>query len=491
MKEPAIVPPTIADADRLRDFLLETGYTAESILKALNVSELPSPRQARSGHLARFLQEPTAFNTLLRWFYLGLRADRAKVTKIVHEWFVQTACASKILRTEGNDLTPEALLIPFENRWIASDTNARFEACAPDFVIWPNTTTRFLHCFTVNRHSRATLDLGTGNGVQALMATAYSAKVVGTDLNPRAIEFAAFNARLNGLEDVEWLCGDAFAPVQGRKFDLIVSNPPFFIGPSNQFLFCDNSMDLDCLCGQIARDAAAHLEEGGYFQMLCEWAEVQGESWRERLTDWFRETGCDVWVVKGQTRSVEEYSLDRLRELSVRGDLHPAAYDAYARYFSDRNVQAIHNGIVAMRRRSGQNWAILEETNQMVERPFGDLVLSRFSAHDFLSANPSPGAILSRRPLLLPHTTLEQVLQRAEDGWETKSLFLKQTRGIPSSFGLQTPVAEFVGQFNGKRVLRDLIGQLAANADAPAEKVERECIELVRKLTSHGFIEWQ
>ena len=491
MKQPAIVPPSPGDAERLRNFLLEIGYTGESILKALNANELPSPRQASAGRMMRFLQEPTSLNALLRWFYLGLRIDRAKVTKIVPEWFIETACASKILRIEGSDLTPEVLLVPFEKQWIASDTNARFEACAPDFVVWPNTTTRFLHCFTVNRRSRATLDLGTGNGVQALSAATYSDNVVGTDLNPRAIEFAVFNARLNGIESVEWLCGDAFEPVKGRKFDLIVSNPPFFIGPSNQFLFCDNSMDLDCLCGQIARDAAAHLDEGGYFQMLCEWAEVEGQSWQERLTGWFRGTGCDVWAVKGQTRSVEQYSLDRLRELAVGDNLDAASYDAYARYFSERKVTAIHNGVVAMRRRSGENWAALEEASQFIERPFGDLVLLRFAAHDFLSANASASEILSKRPLLLPDSLLEQVLHRAENGWETKSLSLKQTRGIPSSFGLQTPVAEFVGSFNGKRSLGELIRQLSENADASPEKVESQCIDLARKLTAHGFLQWE
>ncbi len=491
MGDLAIVPPSLSEAQRLRDFLGKTGYTVESTLKTLRVGELPSPRQPNAGGLLKFVHEATPLNVLLRWFYFGQTLQCDEVEKILPRWFLEVGCASKILRMEGRVLTPEVLLVPFEDRLIASDTNARFEACAPDFVVWPNTTTRLLRFFAVNRPSRTTLDLGTGNGVQAIAAASYSQKIVGTDLNSRALEFAAFNARLNGIEGIEWLCGDAFVPLAERKFDLILSNPPFFIGPSNQFLFCDNAGDLDQLCAQIARDAATHLEEGGYFQMLCEWAEVKGQTWQERLSGWFAESGCDVWVVQGQTRSAEQYGLDRVRELSLSDRLDTAAYQAYERYFAKHNVQGIHNGIVAMRRRSGRNWIIMEEASRIVEQPFGDLVLARFAAHDFLNSNPSPGEMLAKRPLLLPHSRLEQVLRHGEDGWETQSLFLKQTRGIPFSFALQAAVAEFLGSFNGKRPLGELVRQLSGNADVAAEKVEAQCLELVRKLTAHGFIQWE
>ena len=39
--------------------------------------------------------------------------------------------------------------------------------------------------------------------------------------------------------------GDCFEPVAGRAFDLILSNPPFFITPQTDFVFCENPMELD------------------------------------------------------------------------------------------------------------------------------------------------------------------------------------------------------------------------------------------------------
>jgi len=138
-------------------------------------------------------------------------------------------------------------------------------------VLWPNPTSKFLSRFAVRRHSRATLDLGTGSGILSLGAAGYSDRVIATDLNPRVPSFVTFNARLNGIENIELRMGDGFAPVAGLTFDLILSNPPFFITPKSDYLFCDNQMELDQLCGSWLQQGPAHLNEGGYMQMLCEW----------------------------------------------------------------------------------------------------------------------------------------------------------------------------------------------------------------------------
>jgi hypothetical protein len=491
MKTPAIIPPSIPDAERVRTFLVETGYTVENVLRALGTEDLPSPRDPGAFGLINRASERNRLNALLRWFYFGVTFSVADVKGLIPDWFVEVALGCKILRKDGNDLTPTVLLVPFGTRWIACDQNTRYEAAEPDFVLWPNATSRLLLCFTVTRPSRATLDLGTGNGVQALSVAGQSETVVATDLNSRALDFVLFNARLNGVENIEVAEGDSFQPVKGESFDLIVSNPPFFIGPSSDFLFCDNPMDLDNLCRQLAKDGPAHLAEGGFFQMLCEWAEVEGQPWQARLTEWFEGSGCDVWVVKGQTRSAEQYAMDRLRERSVTPALDAAEHQKYKNYFESREVKAIHNGVVAMRRRAGQNWLVIEDAARFVETPFGDLVLAQFRTQDFLHANPTDEQMLAIRPAFMPHVRLEQVLRPGDEGWQSASISLKQVRGIPASFNLEAPVAEFITGFDGKQTLAELIERLAARSDAPREKVERDCVGLTRKLMAHGFLRWE
>lgn len=73
------------------------------------------------------------------------------------------------------------------------------------------------------------LDLGTGCGIQALHLDAHCADIVATDTNERALTLAAATARLNGMS-WDLRCGSLFEPVDGERFDLIVSNPPFVVG---------------------------------------------------------------------------------------------------------------------------------------------------------------------------------------------------------------------------------------------------------------------
>ncbi|MHA6782207.1 HemK2/MTQ2 family protein methyltransferase [Pseudonocardia saturnea] len=71
------------------------------------------------------------------------------------------------------------------------------------------------------------LDVGTGGGAVALAAArAGAATVTAVDLSARSVAAARLNAKLAGLV-VDVHRGDLFAPVAGRRFDLVVSNPPY------------------------------------------------------------------------------------------------------------------------------------------------------------------------------------------------------------------------------------------------------------------------
>ena len=74
------------------------------------------------------------------------------------------------------------------------------------------------------------LDLCCGGGCIGLAAAAHlpQARVDLLDLDPQALQLAQENAAQLGLERrVEILQSDLFAAVQGRRYDIIVSNPPY------------------------------------------------------------------------------------------------------------------------------------------------------------------------------------------------------------------------------------------------------------------------
>jgi release factor glutamine methyltransferase len=71
------------------------------------------------------------------------------------------------------------------------------------------------------------LDMGTGNGVNAILAASKGADVVAVDINQRALEAAQANVDRNGVADrVEVRASDVFSAVS-ETFDLIVFDPPF------------------------------------------------------------------------------------------------------------------------------------------------------------------------------------------------------------------------------------------------------------------------
>jgi len=76
------------------------------------------------------------------------------------------------------------------------------------------------------------LDVGCGYGPIGLVAAhlAPRGRVVLVDVNERAVELAARNARRLGFRRVEVYQGDGIEPVRGRSFDVVAMNPPIRAG---------------------------------------------------------------------------------------------------------------------------------------------------------------------------------------------------------------------------------------------------------------------
>src|SRR5688572_1847828 len=71
------------------------------------------------------------------------------------------------------------------------------------------------------------LDMGTGTGINAILAASKAREVIGVDVNPYAVEAARRNAARNGVtSNTSFAQSDLFEHVSG-EFDVVIFDPPF------------------------------------------------------------------------------------------------------------------------------------------------------------------------------------------------------------------------------------------------------------------------
>ena len=112
------------------------------------------------------------------------------------------------------------------------------------------------------------LDLCTGTGALAIVAAQAGAEATAVDISRRAVVNVRLNAALNRVR-VKPLRGDLFAPVAGRRFDVIVTNPPYVPAPDERLpergleRAWQAGLDGRVLIDRICATAGDHLKPGG------------------------------------------------------------------------------------------------------------------------------------------------------------------------------------------------------------------------------------
>ena len=134
------------------------------------------------------------------------------------------------------------------------------------------------------------LDLCTGSGCLAILASRNfpNAEIDAVDISKDALEVAARNVRDYGLEDRLTLHrGDLFKPLGGKRYDLIISNPPYVDAEgmadlprecrAEPKLAFDGGADGIDIVRRILDEAKAHLTpQGG---LLCEIGRCRPRWW--------------------------------------------------------------------------------------------------------------------------------------------------------------------------------------------------------------------
>jgi methylase of polypeptide subunit release factors len=478
------------DGETLKKVVADAGYTQTSLAETLGISCAHERQDAEV--VLRRVKTDSPYNILVRLFWLGREVSESVLSQMVTGLDIEQLLAVRLLRRRDEKVRSNAKLTPYHELLLASDFTPQIRSDLSAYhVLGVGGASVTLAGLTVRRKVKTVLDLGTGAGIQAFLAVPHADHVVGTDTNPRALNFARFNAALNGLDGIDWRQGSLYEPVAGQKFDLIVSNPPFVISPESRFTFRDGDLPGDAISEQVMRDAGDRLNEGGFACILFNWHHHDESDWDCRPRSWVSGTGCDAWMISFKSSDPLTYAADWLRESVGKGSAtYGRCLDEWMAYYEKMGIGLISAGAIIMRKRSRQSnwfrsWAVEKggytgSSSSQIER--------LFAAEDLLESIDDDRQLLDERLYFDKHHRLEHELAVQDGRWVIRTERLRASEGVPFAGNVDMHTASLLARCDGRRTLREVIIEAAEQMGADADKLMAAYLEAVRKLMGAGFL---
>ena len=464
----------LADAPLLRDALDRAGWSCAALDDLLGATARTHLDRDELAPLLSRTAGASPLDVLARLFVLGAAVppEQAVAAGVPASWLRPDGTAAirlQPVRHGGVDVTAP------------HDPGRAATGVHPDQVLGVGAASLTLAAATPRALVDRVLDLGAGCGIQALLADDHARTVVATDSNARAAAFTRLAAALAGTAyDVR--VGDLLAPVAGEQFDLVVSNPPFVIGPGRRYTYRDAGYAGDEVCRRLVQQLPGVLAPAGHAVLLVNWLHLTGADGDGRVRSWFDGTGCDGWVVQRELAAPEDYVTAWLRDTD-EGPRFDALFDEWMASLA--GVDAVAFGVLAMRRRADGRapQVVLDEVDQPVAATWGEEVLDHFSRLDALS-----GDLLELRLRLREDVRLHQVAARGPDGWAVHSQLLQQEAGLRWTGGVDAYGATLLAGCDGTRRLGDLVSVLAASAGLSDGEAAEQIAPVVRRLLEQGFL---
>jgi methylase of polypeptide subunit release factors len=389
---------------------------------------------------------------------------------------------------EGTLLVPRARIVPTEGVYLAFDTFSNGVDDPAGWVASFTPTAYWLASLTLRRHVGRALDIGTGNGVHALLAARHSGHVIATDVNPRALAFTQISAALNDLGNVETRLGSLFEPVAGETFDLITCNAPYVISPKARWQYRDAGFPGDEFSRLVVTSAAQHLADDGFASVLVSWLAPSEDDPDEHVHDWLDDSGCDAWILGLAGSDPVDHAAGWNDHLSSDPDAYAAAIGEWTSYFAALGAGWISEGGVVMHKRAGDRHIVRADGVDEDELEFASDQIERvFNA---LAAIARDGdTVLDGRLRLVEETRFDQELDRTG---AVTSTMLVLDEGTCSDWELTVEQADVFVALDGATTLDQAVARVARREElskSEAAELRRDVRDLARDLLETGALE--
>lgn len=480
--------PVAVDGVRELGAAIRAAGFDSAVLRALlgvDGHDIPFTPTSLVTYETRLASSPGALATLVAVFCLGWHRPTDELVTALGSRAVSVLIDSGAAVEHGREIAATVRILPHGELLLTSDRRPEPGiSLGPLHVTGINAPATLLASLSVRRPGIRALDLGTGNGIQALLAASHASTVVATDVNPRALAFGAFNAALNAIDRIELRQGSWYEPVAGERFDLIVSNPPYVISPENDLVYRDSGDEPGALCGRLIRDAPDHLTERGFATFLASWPLVGAGAeagdgaggrpadadaappWWTVPSSWVGPDGWAWLMLMRREDPLTHASQWNLPLASGHGADLAAYRDAVQRwtgYLAQRRIDAVGYGAIVQQRRTGAGGVLRHDEVRAGSGSASRHIQRVFAAADQLADRSEP-PIADRTCVIPAEARLDGTFVPAETGWVQGAAELRLTEGIGIGADLDPVMTEIVLAVTGG------LGVYAA-ADAAAERL--------------------
>ena len=512
--------------------LAHVGYTTENLMK---VGVLPSSGLAIGDPLPLWellvrASGDGALEVLVRLFMLGQVESREAVTRALSPKdgpkvsVEQLEAAGLVIAIEipgkikakadsaikaNAGVRALAGLVPLGEQLVLRDFPRAITGQAParDYVLAVGGASVLVAQLTPRAKAELALDLGTGQGFQAMQAAAHVKRVIATDVNHRALQLAATSCALSGITNVEFRFGSLYEPVaaEAGEFDLIVSNPPFVIAPPQDVIgYSDQSLSGHALVERVVRGAGKMLRAGGVCVLVANWAyagdEARDRRWAATPRRWLEhesDTPCDAAIVHFGSYPARTYAFKWLEETGTpRSEISAERMARWMEYYETIGLEAVAFGALVLKRCSpGQTPIVHAESLDTPPKGHacGDVLLRTLAGVREVQTRLaiSPETLGAWKPTLTKDAVLQRELVVGKGTWLATDIALTQRGGIPRRAMIDAVTADLLALLDGSRTVDDAGRRVArqhgvegSGADAMAR-----AREVVGGLAKLGYFE--
>lgn len=490
----------------LADVLLQASFTADGVAAHLGPDATEALYRGEPGVVLHATRAKTQLDQLIRFFLLRRPLSGEEVADMLGAKLgLSLIDATFISPTATGDLTVNFDFIPNvitgSQRFVVSDCDASVTDIVPgrDHVLGVGAASISLLSASPLSPVERALDLGTGSGVQALAQAGCAAKVVATDIHPRALELAKATLAANGVDNVELRTGAWFEPVAGETFDRIVANPPFVVGlPEVGYVYRDSGLTLDGATELVVGQAPDYLAADGTACILGAWVHTLDQPWQNRVASWLPSTGVSAWVLQRDVVDPGMYVSTWLKDESLdpRSRAAMERTERWLDHFDEHHVHAIGFGWVFIRDIGDAASEITaEELRQPFTDPLGAEVEEYFLRAAWLRDRDADG-VLDSHFLVRPGVAVEEVSVTDDEtgmGFAPEVCRVTRTDGPRFTHDVDQAVRSLLAGLHPQGLpLRDVIGLLAASRgvteDAEVASMEASAVSVVVDLIRHGIV---